>query len=315
MTSWIEAVPEAVLVEARTFNEKLEKILATIPSTHTLDPKVVRAARRAGKGIFPAPVFSPAAQDLEIATRAGTLKLRIVRPAREPKGIYLHLHGGGWTFGGHDMQDPHLIETAEATGLVVASVDYRLGPEHPFPAGIEDCEDAARWLVASGARALEAPARFAIGGESAGAHLAATTLLRLPRTAFYAANLVYGAYDMSQTPSQRSWGERNLVLSGPILAFFSESVLPGMAMEARRAPEISPLYADLTGMPPALFTVGTLDPLIDDTLFMEARWRAAGSSTTLRVWPEAVHGFNSFPIELGRMANRDQYEFLASRLA
>ena len=319
MSSWIEAVPEAALVEARAFNEKLEKLLATLPSTHTLDPKVVRAARRAGKGIFPPPVFSPAAKDLEIATRPGaahhTIKVRIVRPPGEPKGVYLHLHGGGWTLGAHDMQDTQLNETANATGLVVASVDYRLGPEHPFPAGIEDCEDAARWLVAEGAKALDTPARFAIGGESAGAHLAVTTLLRMPRRTFLAANLVYGAYDMGQTPSQRNWGERNLVLSGPIIAFFADCVLPGVSTEARRAPEISPLYADLAGMPPALFTVGTLDPLLDDTLFMEARWRAAGSSTALRVWPEAVHGFNSFPIELGRLANLEQYEFLASRLA
>ncbi|CAN5421965.1 alpha/beta hydrolase [soil metagenome] len=314
MASWIEAVPEAALAEARAFNEKLEQILATIPSTHTLDPRLVRAARRQGKGIFPAPVFSPEAKDLEIETRAGTMKLRVVRPPGAARGVYLHIHGGGWTLGAHDMQDTQLIETAQATGLVVASVDYRLGPEHPFPAGIEDCDGAATWLVAEGAKALEAPARFEIGGESAGAHLAATTLRRLPRTTFYAANLVYGAYDMSQTPSQRNWGERNLVLSGPIIAFFGDCVLPHVAMEARRAPEISPLYADLTGMPPALFTVGTLDPLIDDTLFMEARWRAAGSATELRVWPEAVHGFNSFPIEIGKLANRAQYEFLASRL-
>lgn len=315
MTSWIEAVPEAALVEARAFNEKLEKILATIPSIHTLDPKQVRASRRDGKGIYPPPVFSSAAKDLEIKTRGGTIKLRIARPPGEPKGVYLHLHGGGWTLGAHDMQDVQLIEIANATGLVVASVAYRLGPEHPFPAGICDCEDAARWLVLEGAEALAAPARFAIGGESAGAHLAALTLLRLPRNAFYAANLVYGAYDMSQTPSQRLWGDRNLVLSGPIVDFFGECVLPKMPMEERRSPAYSPLFADLANLPPALFTVGLLDPLIDDTLFMEARWRAAGNSTTLRVWPEAVHGFNSFPIEIGRMSNRDQYEFLASRLA
>jgi acetyl esterase len=68
-------------------------------------------------------------------------------------------------------------------------------------------------------------------------------------------------------------------------------------------------------MPPALFTVGQLDPLLDDTLFMEARWRAAGNSSTLRVWPHAVHGFNMFPIELAKLSNKDQFEFLASRLA
>jgi acetyl esterase len=84
-----------------------------------------------------------------------------------------------------------------------------------------------------------------------------------------------------------------------------------MSFEERRAPDISPLFADLRGLPPALFTVGTLDPLLDDTLFMDARWRAAGGRTELRVWPEAIHGFNAFPLRLGALANAAQYEFLA----
>ena len=88
-------------------------------------------------------------------------------------------------------------------------------------------------------------------------------------------------------------------------------MLPGRTgAEARRDPDLSPLYADLHDLPPALFTVGTLDPLIDDTMFMEARWRAAGNETTLRVWPEAIHAFTQFPIGVAQASIESQHAFL-----
>lgn len=294
-----ETVPPAVAAEARAFNAKLEEILAKMPAIHTVPPQVIRDARREGRGTFPAPVFHPDATWVD----ADGVKLRVVRPPGEPRGVYLHLHGGGWTLGGADMQDVDLRNLAHATGLVAASVEYRLAPEHPFPAGPDDCEHAARWVMAGG---LGTPAWFAIGGESAGAHLAVLTMLRVP--GFAKANLVYGAYDLGMTPSQRAWGDRNLVLSGPIIQFFSNAFVPDRAI--RQRPDVSPLYADLKGLPPALFSVGDLDPLLDDTLFMYERWRAAGNEATLKVWPDAVHGFNGFPIELGRMTDRDQHAFL-----
>jgi acetyl esterase len=315
MASWLEPVSEVVAAEAIAFNEKLEALLAKTPSIHTIPVALVRAARKEGKGLFGVPVYVPEATEISIPGRSGEIKLRVIRPPGEAKGVYLHIHGGGWTLGGADQQDLMLLELAKATGLVAVSIEYRLAPEHPFPASADDCEDAANWLITSGTVALVAPARFAIGGESAGAHLAALTLLRLKPQTFYAANLVYGAYDLSSTPSVRLWGDRYLVLSGPIIEYFGEGFTPKLSPEQRRDPKLSPLYADLRGMPPALFTVGALDPLLDDSLFMEARWRAAGNSSTLRVWPHAIHGFNAFPIELGRISNRDQFEFLASRLA
>ncbi len=315
----VEPVAPEVAAETRAFNERLEAMLATIPSAHTVPPEVVRAGRRVGRGTFPAPVFLPL-RDLEIPTRAGALRLRVAAPEGAPRGIYLHIHGGGWMLGAADLQDTDLAGLAAATGLVAVSVDYRLAPEHPFPAGPDDCEDAARWLLEHGPRELGAPPVFAIGGESAGAHLSVLTLLRLRdrgdlARSFRAANLVYGAYDLSLTPSQRMWGDRNLVLSLPLLEYFGGAFLPGRSLEQRRAPEISPLYADLRGLVPALFTVGTLDPLLDDTLFMEARWHMAGNHCESRVWPDAVHGFNGFPTAIARLANAAAHEFLARQTA
>jgi acetyl esterase len=306
--------------EARAFNTQLEALIATQPPVYTLPPDVSRQTRREGKGIFPAPVFLEEATDIEIAGRGGPIKVRIIRPDQRATGIYLHIHGGGWTLGAHDMQDAALKLLANETGLCAASIDYRLAPENPYPAGPDDCEDAVLHLLEHGAQQLDAPARFAIGGESAGAHLAVVTLLRLRdrhgiSNRITAANLVFGAYDMNGTPSQILWGDRNLVLSTPIIRWFGNNFLPGVGFEQRRDPDISPLYARLDGMPPALFTVGTMDSLIDDSLFMCERWRAAGNRADVAVYPEGVHGFNAFPTGLARKANARQFEFLRACLA
>jgi acetyl esterase/lipase len=302
--------------ETRAFNAEIERVLAGQPSVHTLPPEVTRRARREGRGIFPPPVFLDRARDVHIPTRdGGTLTARVIEPDGAPTGVYLHLHGGGWTLGEHDMQDPLLLDVVEATGMAAVSIGYRLAPENPYPAGPDDCEDAALWLLDRGAQELGAPERCAIGGESAGAHLSVLTLLRLRdhhgvHGAFAGANLVYGAYDLSLTPSQRRWGERNLILSTPLIHWFADCFLGDRDPEARRDPAISPLYADLSHMPPALFQVGTADPLLDDSLFMEARWRSAGSDTRLQVFEEAPHGFTAFPIGAAKQALRAQYEFL-----
>jgi acetyl esterase/lipase len=313
--------PEQLLAETRAFNAELERLLATTPTVDTVPPEESRRARREGRGIFPAPVFVPEARVVAIDGPAGPLPLRIIAPEREATGAFLHLHGGGWTLGESDMQDLRLQRLARDTGLVVVSVGYRLAPEQPYPAGPDDCEAAALWLISDDGRAAvgAAGAPLAIGGDSAGGHLAAATLLRLRdrhgvRGAFAAAVFQYGAFDLSMTPSQRLWGERNLVLSTPIIVWFADQFLPGIDRERRRDPDISPLYADLSDMPPAIFTIGTQDPLLDDTLFMEARWRAAGHATELRVWPEAPHGFLSLPMSVTDVALAAEHEWLRRTL-
>lgn len=300
-----------MLAETRASNAALEQILRVLPPVHTLPAEETRAARRADGGIFPAPVYLPEARWERIEGRGGEIPLRIVEPEGVAQGAYLHLHGGGWTLGAADLQDPALKAAADASGLVMVSVDYRLAPEHPYPAAQDDCEDAARWLLDT------FDGRRAIGGESAGAQLAAVTLLRLrdrsgiaPREAFAAANLVFGPFDLTGTPSRFLWGDRELVLSDPEMEWFVANYVPGTTDRERRDPDISPLYADLRELPPALFTCGTLDPLLDDTLFMEARWRSAGNETELTLWPEAVHGFVAFDTEAARRSKAEQYAFL-----
>jgi len=312
--------PDTLLADTRAFNAELERLLARMPSVHTVPPAETRRARREGRGIFPAPVYVPEARTIEIRGRGGPIQLRIIPPEDEPKGTFLHFHGGGWTLGESDGQDVRLQRLARETGLAVVSVNYRLAPENPYPAGPDDCEAAAVWLLGDeGQAAVGAAGPRAIGGDSAGAHLTAATLLRLRDRhgitgAFASAVLQYGCFDLSMTPSQRRWGERNLVLSGPIIAWFTDQFLPTRDREQRRDPEISPLFADLSEMPSAIFTIGTEDPLLDDTLFMEARWRMAGHPTELRMWPEAPHGFVGLPMTVADVALSAEHDFLRRTL-
>jgi acetyl esterase/lipase len=154
-----------------------------------------------------------------------------------------------------------------------------------------------------------------IGGESAGANLAVTTLLRMRDRhgfgGFCGAVLNYGAYDLTLTPSARRWGERNLILTTKLIKWFHEQYAPA---EKCSDPDLSPLYADLAELPPALFTIGTLDPLIDDSMFMHMRWLAAGNRSQLAIYPGGIHAFNAFPIELARKANAKINEFINAQV-
>lgn len=304
--------PAAVAPETQRFNEMLEKALAGVPTITEVPPQVVRDARREGRSIFGEIRRLADGEARTIPGPAGEIPLRIFRP-EGARGAYLHLHGGGWALGAEDQQDEGLHAVARATGLAAVSVGYRLAPEHPYPAGPDDCEAASLWLVRNADEF--GGSLLAIGGESAGAHLAAVTLQRLRDrhglTPFRAANLVYGCFDLGMTPSVRRWGSRNLVLSTPIVTQFADWFVPA----ARRAePDVSPLLGDLRGMPRALFTVGTLDPLLDDSLFMAARWRAAGNAAELAVYPGGLHAFNAFPIPLAAEANRRILAFLQGAL-
>jgi acetyl esterase len=230
--------------------------------------------------------------DRTIDGPAGPIRLRTFVP-EQVDGVLFHIHGGAWMAGSPEMTDLLHEGLADSLHLASVSVDYRLAPEHPYPAGPDDCEAAACWLLEH-AREEYGSDRLLIGGESAGAHLAAVTLLRMrdkhgAADRFLGANLVFGAYDLSRTPSQLGVGIEpgTDILDGT--GFPLDLFLPGMSLEQRRDPDVSPLYADLRGMPPALFTVGGYDHLVDDTLFMAARWELAGNDTELIVYPDTPH--------------------------
>ena len=219
-----------------------------------------------------------------------------------PRAVTVYIHGGGWTFGAPDQADRRCLRLARALGAQSVGVAYRLAPEHPWPAGGEDALAGVLFGLEEAKRLGGLP--VFITGDSAGAHLAAVSLLRLRAMGrleeITAAALIYGCFDLRMTPSMANWGERNLILSGPIVEWFSGNFLgrdKERAAALAASPEVSPLLADLSAMPPALFQVGDLDPLLDDSLFMAERWRAAGSEAELLVWPGAIHGFDYFDRE------------------
>ena len=292
----IEALRPAIEREAPLF---IEAFLANRPGPDAAHmARAERIARhRAGMEAMTFP--SEEGRDRMIPGPGGLLRLRVFRPEGPARGVLLHIHGGGWVTGRPEMNDPVNEAVCRSDQIAVVSVDYRLAPEHPFPAAVDDCEAAAVWLLANAGRELGSE-RLLIGGESAGAHLAAATLLRVrdrydAATRFVGANLVFGAYDLGRLPSQRGVGAHADILTPGDLEFFLDLFTPGLDAEARRDPAISPLYANLVGLPPALFTVGTADHLLDDTLLLAARWSVAGNPTELLVYPGAPHGCIGLP--------------------
>jgi acetyl esterase len=300
--------------ETLALNIQLERLSGNLPNPIEVGIEPLREARRRGRGLFGPVERSPNAVDRTIPGPDGPLGIRLFTPDRVD-GIYLHFHGGGWAMGAADYQDGRLESLADSAGVAVVSVDYRLAPEHPYPAAADDSEAAAQWIVENGAAEFGTD-RIVLGGSSAGAHLAVTAMLRMRDRHGYAgfagASLMYGFFDLSLTPSARNWGDRMLVMNTELCRWFAKAY----AQQANLTdPDVSPMYADLHDLAPALFIVGTLDPLLDDTLLMATRWTAAGNATDLSVTAGAAHGFASAPTLVGAQARNRSTRFVVEQIA
>lgn len=302
---------EAVSDETRDFNAGLQEMLLAMPDTSQFPPEQVRKARREGKSWMGPVIYSERARTITVDGPAGDLELRVI-DANEPSGVYLHLHGGGWVLGAADLSDVGNEAMVDASGVATVSVEYRLAPEDPYPAGVNDCVAAARWLIENCLDEFGTD-RLTIGGESAGANLAAAVLLKIRDEVSYTnwagANLVYGSYLPHGTPSARQWTTRGLILEPDTMDWFGDHYMAGQEI-AMDDPHFSPLYGDLSDMPPALFTVGTWDPLLDDTLFMAMRWMAAGNNTDLEIYPGGTHAFDAFPTDIAVAARTRMHTFI-----
>ena len=238
-------------------------------------------------------------ETVRISAPDGTVHLRVLRPPHPPRGVVLDMHGGGWVVGSAGLNDRINADLAAEAGFAVVSVDYRLLNERRgvlLEHAISDCTTAGLWL-AENAAALFGTTTLFLVGESAGAHLAALTALALRDAqrlqAFKACVFVYGVFDLSGTPSVRAAGPDTLLLNGPTMVADLARLLPDRDEAGCRRADVSPLYADMQGLPPALFISGELDPLRDDSRLMADAWSSAASSVLLRV-PLAPHGFVHF---------------------
>lgn len=250
-----------------------------------------------------------------VSWKGHTIPLRILRPMGRPQGVYIDYHGGGWSIGNAAMDDRVNSLIVRDCNLAVVSVDYTTLPEIDLLGMIDQCFAAADWVFEHAEAEFSADDLF-IGGESAGAHLAACALLRLrdARADFArlkGAVLFYGPYDLSCTPSVRNAARDTLVLDGPAMTAGIAKLLPERDENGRRDPAVSPLYAELGGLPQALLLCGTIDPLIDDSRMIAKRWRDA----QLIVVPDAPHAFNRFATGVAQKTNAFVREWLKSRLA
>ena len=224
----------------------------------------------------------------------GLIRLRIYTPfAATARGGIFYLHGGGWFACDVDTHDRMLRLLAQQSGAVLFSVDYRLSPEHPHPAALNDCLAAWDWIEKRARRYALDPARFAFAGDSAGANLALSLAIRLRdagRVTPVGCALLYGCFAPDlDTESAQTFGAGGYGLTAERMAWYWEMYLGA----ARDQPpvEAAPLHADLAGLPPVFLGVAEADPVADDSRLLFERLQAVGVPTELVVWPGAVHGF------------------------
>lgn len=300
--------------ETLALNEQLERLTLAIPSPLENGVEPIREARARGRGLFGPIIEGDLGENRTIPGPAGDLGIRVFVPQRVD-GVYLYFHGGGWVMGSAAGNDERLEGIAREAGVAVVSVDYRLAPEHPYPAPADDSEAAAQWLVKH-AKTEFGTERIVIGGPSAGAHLAATTVLRMRDrhgyTGFSGAVYVYGFFDLSLTPSAREFGNRPLVLNTPLCRWFADAFSAGADVTN---PDISPIRADLSDHPPALIVVGTLDPLLDDSLLMADRLIEAGVETDVHVSTGSAHAFTSSNVPASERAKTAIYDWIRDCVA
>ncbi len=257
-------------------------------------------------------------EDLVIPSPDGGLPVRVY--ASEPGGIrpaLVYFHGGGWVFGNLDTHDAVCRALAKESGAVVISVDYRLSPEHKFPAAVDDAQAATQW-VAAHAESLGIDARrIAVGGDSAGGNMATVVAMRCRDAggpALAGQVLLYPVTDLSSfdTASHRELGE-GYFLTGGAMDWFTGHYLA--SADHKRHSEVSPLLApDVSGLPPALVITAEFDPLRDEGEAYAERLKKAGVPVTVSRYPGMIHGFVSMRGVLsgGRQGIAETAQFLRS---
>ncbi|MGK9165492.1 alpha/beta hydrolase [Inquilinus limosus] len=273
---------------------RIAAVTADTPPTQQLSPA---EARRAMAAVLPllnehAPAVARV-EDRALPGPAGPIAARLYDPGTaDPSPAIVYIHGGGWVLCDLDSHDGVCRELAQRSGLKVVSIEYRLAPENPFPAPLEDCVAAVRWLAAHGRDWGIDPDRLVIAGDSAGANLSLATLLSLRDAGerpLRAAALVYGVFAPDHdTPSHLAYGgdDRYFLSTAEMEWFWGHYVPAGID---RRAPLAAPLYADLAGLPPLYLTAAEYDCLRSDTEQLAYRLAVAGQPHEFRLWRSMIH--------------------------
>lgn len=270
------------------------------------EPFSVEAARRPSPAARlkgpPEPVER--IEDLSIDGPGGPLALRLYRPggpASSPPPLLVFFHGGGWVIGDLDIQDGLCRAVANRAGCAVLSVDYRLAPEHPFPAAADDAWAACRWAAACGTDLGVDPDRLGVAGDSAGGNLALGVALRARdagapslRLCLLTCPVVDHRLDDA---SMADCAEGYFLTKAKMAWYWDQYAPPGID---RSRPELSPLRADLAGLCPTVVVTAGFDPLRDQGLDLARACAAAGVDTALLHFGAMIHGFLGFAASVSR---------------
>ncbi|WBX86259.1 alpha/beta hydrolase [Sphingosinicella microcystinivorans] len=281
--------------------------MATRPPLHSVTPDQMRVRAKAEFvpwNADPVPLRHVTDFTLPAGPGGRAIPIRLYEPDdRDTAGCVVHFHGGGWTIGDLDLEDAPLRWMVRAGRFAVLSVDYRLAPEHPFPAAPEDGEAVFRLVGTMGARLDADPDRIVLSGMSAGANVALGTALRLRDTGGRqpcGLALQYGAYSDQETSSSvRRFGNGRYGLSLASMRYFWENYA-GPACGPRH-PHAVPLNADLAGLPPVFMNHAGIDVLADDSLLLADALGKAGVLVEHKAYAGAIHGFTQY-VRTSRLA-------------
>lgn len=282
-------------------------VAAKAPAFHQLP---VADSRKAFSSLIamlpPSTATIAGTRDLRIPGPAGELPIRIYTPVGQgPFPIVMHFHGGGFVIGDLEIYDSTCREICAGADAIVVAVDYRLAPEHPFPAAPDDCLAATRWAAAHAAEFHGDSNRIVVGGDSAGGNLAAVTALRLrdeggPK--LRGQLLIYPVTDAADTESMRVNAEGYLLTRADMQWFVGHYVKDPAALSS---PHLLPLHApSLAGLPPAFLITAEFDPLRDEGEAYAAALSKAGVPVEFKRYDGAIHAFYTLftSLELGRQA-------------
>jgi len=262
-----------------------------LPPMHTLPPTEARRVYLERR-FFTQPTQPPVGEVRDLQT-AGGVRLRLYRPPQPGvHPVLVYFHGGGWTIGDLDSHDVLCRQLCLAADVAVVAVDYRMGPEERFPAAVDDCVEAARWVHSQASQLGLDATRLAVGGDSAGGNLAAVVCLMLrdagdPSPAFQL--LIYPATDMRAIAPSHTTNGQGYLLSSDTIAYFRGHYVDAASWSDWRA---SPLLApDLAGLPPALVLTAGFDPLRDEGRQYADALSAAGNRVQYVCFERQIHGF------------------------